>query len=148
MKMYQLELKDVMGIFIDEAFDYSSDDTQIKDFLQGMIAALPIIMQELKWHEEDDKPKEYPDGFSGTSSSFVCPESSVISDVEYWPKVEEMFIQFRKTGKIYAYQNVPADVYADLLHADSRGKFFNQNIKTKFDFVDVTEKGELKCQSK
>ena len=146
--MYPLEIKDVIGRFIDEAFDYSSDDTQIKDFLQGMIAALPIVMQELAWHGEEKtevkEPKVYPDGFSGTSSSFACPESSVISDVEYWPKVEEMFIHFRKTGKIYAYQNVPANIYSDLLHAESRGKFFNQNIKTKFDSVDVTEQGELK----
>jgi hypothetical protein len=145
--MYPLEIKDVIGRFIDEAFDYSGDDTQIKDFLQGMIAALPIIMQELAWHGEEKievkEPKEYPDGFSGTSSSFVCPESSVISDVEYWPKVKELFVQFRKTNKIYAYQNVPPIVYSDLLHADSRGKHFNQHIKTKFEFIDVTEKGEL-----
>jgi hypothetical protein len=140
--MYPLELKDVIDPFIDEALDYPGDENDIKVYLKGMIAALPIIMQELRWHEEDDKPREYPDGFFGTSSSFVCPESSVISDVEYWPKVEEMFIQFRKTGKIYAYQNVPASIYSDLLHAESRGKFFNQNIKTKFEFVDVTEKGE------
>ena len=31
--MYKLELKDVIGDFIDAAFDYSSDDERIKDFL-------------------------------------------------------------------------------------------------------------------
>ena len=146
--MYQLEIRDVIGSFIDEAFDYSDNDETIKAFLEGMIAAIPIIVQELKWHEEDTKPKVYPGAeiypgdFSDSSSDFCCPESSVISDVEYWPKVKELFIHFRKTDKLYAYQNVPASIYSDLLHADSRGKFFNQHIKTKFEFVDVTEKGE------
>jgi lysyl-tRNA synthetase class 2 len=141
--MYQLEIRDVIGSFIDEAFDYSDNDETIKAFLEGMIAAIPIIVQELKWHEEDDKPAVYPDDFPSASSSFVCPESTVISKVEYWPKVKELFVQFRKTGKIYAYQNVPPNVYSDLLHADSKGKQFNQHIKTKFEFVDVSDKGEL-----
>ena len=150
--MYQLEIKDVIGSFIDEAFDYSDNDERIKDFLQGMIAALPIIMEELKWNEEtvkdDIKPEEYPDEFSLPSSSFVCPDSTVIRKVEYWPNVKELFIQFNKTNKIYAYQNVPSNVYSDLLHADSRGKHFNQHIKTKYEFIDVTGRGEEECLSK
>jgi hypothetical protein len=140
--MYPLVIEEVIDLFVDEALDYSGDHDEVKAFLKGMMAAFPIIMQELKWHEEDDKPAVYPDDFSESSSSFVCPESTIISKVEYWPKVKEMFIQFRKTGKIYAYQNVPADIYTDMLHTQSRGKFFNQNIKTKFEFVDVSDKGE------
>jgi hypothetical protein len=130
--MYPLELKDVIDPFIDEALDYAGDENDIKVYLKGMIAALPIIMQELQWHGEDTKPKVYPGDFSDSSSDFCCPESSVISDVEYWPKVKELFIHFRKTGKLYAYQNVPQNVYNGLRDSDSRGKYFNQNISKRF----------------
>lgn len=144
--MYQLEIRDVLGLFIDEAFDYSDDDEIIKAFLEGMVAAIPIITKELTWHGEDKAElkelQEYPDDFSDPSLLFGCPESSVISDVEYWPKVKELFIHFKKTDKTYAYQNVPRNIYNDLRDSESRGKYFNQHIKTKFKYVDVSDKKE------
>lgn len=146
--MYPLVIEDVIDLFVDEAFDYSGNHEEVKAYLKGMMAALPIILQELAWHEEGAEVKVYPGAeiypgaFADSSSDFCCPESSVISDVEYWPKVKELFIHFRKTDKLYAYQNVPQNIYNGLRDSDSRGKFFNQNIKTKFEFIDVTEKGE------
>ena len=149
--MYQLELKDVIGAFIDEAFDYSSDDTQIKDFLQGMIAAIPIIMNELRWlgvitdaTKEDESPKSIvtPEGEGTLPYIEFYPASSIIQHVEYWPKIKELFIEFKKTGKIYAYQNVPVIIFNEFKASESKGKYFNQYIKTKYQYADVTEKGE------
>lgn len=146
--MYPLELKDVIDPFIDEALNYAGDENDIKVYLKGMIAALPIIMQELRWHEGDPELMKAPDSTPGSSINIMCEDSSIIRCIEYWSKIKELFIQFRKTGKLYAYQNVPLDIFNGLVAADSRGKFFNQHIKTKFEFVDVTEKGEEECLSK
>jgi len=149
--MYQLELKDVIGAFIDEAFDYSSDDTQIKDFLQGMIAAIPIIMNELRWlgvitdtPKEDESPKSIVTPESEGALPYIefYPNSSIIEHVEYWPKVKELFIEFKKTGKIYAYQNVPVVVFNEFMAAKSKGLYFNQQIKNKYQYSDVTIKAE------
>jgi hypothetical protein len=142
--MYDLELKDVIMRFVDEAFDYSSDDERIKDFLQGMIAAIPIIKEELEWNRVDDDSdlKLEPDYSPGSPISMSCPESSIIRSIEYWPKVRELFIEFKKTGKVYAYQNVPVVIFNDFMGSDSKGKYFNQYIKTKYQYADVTTKGE------
>ncbi|WP_189338318.1 KTSC domain-containing protein [Sphingobium sp. SCG-1] len=38
-------------------------------------------------------------------------------------------------GEKYAYQNVPADVFNALCHAESAGTFFNDYIKDRYDFT-------------
>jgi len=143
--MYQLELKDVIGRFVDEAFDYSSDDERIKDFLQGMIAALPIIKEELEWNRVENDPTYVEKELTYSPENPInmpCPDSSIISGIEYWPKVKELFVKFRKTDKIYAYQDVPVTIFNEFMGADSKGKYFNQFIKTKYHYADVTIKGE------
>jgi len=143
--MYRLELKDVIGRFVDEAFDYSSDDERIKDFLQGMIAAIPIIAQELEWNREDNEcPKSTvtPEGEGALPYIEFYPNSSIIEHVEYWPKVKELFIEFKKTGKIYTYQNVPVIIFNEFMKSISKGKYFNQFIKKVYEYTDVTTKGE------
>ena len=139
--MYKLELKDVIGDFIDAAFDYSTDEERIKDFLQGMIAAIPIVISELEWNHVDDgsayvgKDRDYS---AGNPISMPCPESTMIKSIEYWPKAKELFVEFRKTGKVYSYQDVPAALFNEFMGADSKGKYFNQFIKTKYQYADVT----------
>jgi lysyl-tRNA synthetase class 2 len=63
-------------------------------------------------------------------------ESSMMSRVEYDEDTSELDITF-KSGKTYRYREVPPDVYSDLLDAESKGEFFNENIKDTFDFVEV-----------
>ena len=43
-------------------------------------------------------------------------------------------VQFRD-GDCYQYAPVPFAMFADLLAADSKGVFFNQNIRRRFLFV-------------
>jgi hypothetical protein len=144
--MYDLEIKDVIGRFVDEAFDYSSDDERIKDFLQGMIAAIPIVKEELEWNKvEDATPFKIDPAYDCSTKSSVgvrCPDSSIISSIEYWPRIKELFVEFKNTGRVYAYQNVPVVIFNDFMRADSKGKYFNQHIKMKYQFTDVTDKGE------
>jgi hypothetical protein len=62
--------------------------------------------------------------------------SSTITSVEYDDEARELDITFT-SGKKHRYFNVPLEIYAELLDAGSKGKFFNDNIKGAFAFVEV-----------
>jgi hypothetical protein len=62
--------------------------------------------------------------------------SSTIKSVEYDDDARELDITFT-SGKTYRYFNVPLEIYAELLDAGSKGKFFNDNIKGAFAFAEV-----------
>jgi KTSC domain len=62
--------------------------------------------------------------------------SSTIKSVEYDEGARELDITFT-SGKRYRYFNVPLEIYAELLDAGSKGKFFNDNIKGAFAFAEV-----------
>jgi hypothetical protein len=62
--------------------------------------------------------------------------SSTITSVEYDDEARELDITFT-SGKKYRYFNVPLEIYVELLDAGSKGKFFNDNIKGVFAFVEV-----------
>ena len=44
-----------------------------------------------------------------------------------------------ETGAVYQYSLVPQQVYRDLLRAESKGRFFNQNIRGKFPYQRIQE---------
>ena len=56
--------------------------------------------------------------------------------MEYDDETRELDITFT-SGKMYRYFNVPLEIYAEFLDAGSKGKFFNDNIKGTFAFVEV-----------
>jgi hypothetical protein len=56
--------------------------------------------------------------------------------VEYDDEARELDITFT-SGKTYRYFNVPLEIYAELLDASSKGKFFSDNIKGVFAFGEV-----------
>lgn len=41
-------------------------------------------------------------------------------------------------GRIYAYFNVPREVYLGLIDAENKGRYFNQNIKGKFSYERIS----------
>jgi hypothetical protein len=65
--------------------------------------------------------------------------SSTITSVEYDDEVHELDVTFT-SGKMYRYFNVPLEIYAEFLDAGSKGKFFNDNIKGAFAFVEVVRR--------
>ena len=65
--------------------------------------------------------------------------SSTITSVEYDDDARELDITFT-SGKKYRYFNVPLEIYAEFLDAESKGKFFNDNIKGAFAFVEIGQK--------
>ena len=48
-----------------------------------------------------------------------------------------MHIRFH-SGRLYAYYDVPDDVFHDLLNADSLGSYFNSFIKGAFAYTNLS----------
>ena len=63
-------------------------------------------------------------------------QSSVMTFVKYDDDAGELDITFT-SGKIYRYLEVPAEIYDGLLDAESKGEFFNDNIKDAFVYSEV-----------
>jgi hypothetical protein len=59
--------------------------------------------------------------------------STVIRSFWYSARRRELRILFQ-SGKEYAYADVPAELYAEMQIASSKGEFFNQHIRGKFAF--------------
>ncbi len=60
-------------------------------------------------------------------------ESDVIHAVGYDAEIKLLEIIFND-GRIYQYRGVPAEVYEGLLHADSKGHYFQENIRDEFQY--------------
>lgn len=59
-------------------------------------------------------------------------ESSNIAKVGYDIEKKVLAIQF-ESGKVYDYAKVPPEVVINFLFAESLGKFFNTEIKDKYE---------------
>jgi hypothetical protein len=57
--------------------------------------------------------------------------SSMMTFVKYDDDACELDITFT-SGKTYRYLDVPLEIYDGLLDAESKGEFFNNNIKDSF----------------
>jgi hypothetical protein len=55
-------------------------------------------------------------------------ESSAVARIGYDAELEETFVEFLDAD-LYAYEGVPADVFEELAHAESKGTFVNEMIK-------------------
>jgi len=63
-------------------------------------------------------------------------QSSVMTFVRYDDDACELDITFT-SGKTYRYREVPLEIYDGLLEAESKGEFFNGNIKNVFAYSEV-----------
>lgn len=70
-------------------------------------------------------------------------ESSNIDSVGYDRDFHLLAVQFKSTG-LYLYHGVPAEIAAEMESAESKGKYFNENIKTRYNFtkLQVTANGQ------
>lgn len=69
------------------------------------------------------------------SSQLFMP-SMVIKKYEYRPEINVLTITF-VSGAVYDYLYVPEEVYNQMKSVISKGTFFNEHIKDKYDFVKV-----------
>jgi lysyl-tRNA synthetase class 2 len=63
----------------------------------------------------------------------------MIAFVTYDDDASELDITFT-SGRVYRYHQVPPDIYDGLLEAESKGTFFNDNIKEAFAFSEVVRR--------
>ena len=61
-------------------------------------------------------------------------ESSNINQVGYDTATQELRVLFN-SGSAYAYQNVPDQVFTEFLESPSKGRFLNENIKGRYEYV-------------
>jgi hypothetical protein len=59
-------------------------------------------------------------------------QSSNIAAVGYAEVTETLFIRFKGKATIYAYQDVPAEVHAELMSSESIGRYYAQHIKKAY----------------
>lgn len=62
--------------------------------------------------------------------------STVISFMSYSADTSVLRITF-VSGLVYHYKNVPVEIYNRLRTEKSKGTYFNEHIKNKFDFEKV-----------
>lgn len=63
---------------------------------------------------------------------FTVEQSSLISSIQYDEAEWVLDVKFHN-GNGYSYQNVGPEVYAELLDAESKGSYYNRNIKGHFE---------------
>ena len=61
----------------------------------------------------------------------VWIDSSSIASIGYEAATRELEIEFRESGDVYRYFDVPAEEHAAILAADSRGTYFNHVFKER-----------------
>ena len=70
---------------------------------------------------------------AGTPSVGAMP-STVIRHIRYEPGNRRLIVVF-VSGRAYAYEDVPPDVFAAFRAAASRGAYFNEWIRDRYDFT-------------
>lgn len=63
-------------------------------------------------------------------------ESSNLVSVGYDKKLKKLEVEFI-SGAVYAYSNVPPNVYEELMAASSHGSYFSSHIRNSFSFRKV-----------
>lgn len=63
-------------------------------------------------------------------------DSSNIASIAYIDGERSLIVMF-KTGKYYKYFNVNRSVYESMLTAESVGKFFSANVRTKYKYEEL-----------
>ena len=58
-------------------------------------------------------------------------QSSMISEINYDGKLLTVIFN---NGRKYAYEGVPAKIYEDFSKAESKGKYFHENINYRYTY--------------
>lgn len=68
-------------------------------------------------------------------------ESSNLSALTYDSDNENLIVEFTSGGR-YQYKKVPLQIVNDFLGAESKGKFFHNNIKIKYEYEKIASRDE------
>ena len=59
---------------------------------------------------------------------------STISRIGYDRKEKTLAVEFKPKGTLYLYEDVPFEVYVNMLKAESASKFLKSNIEGKYKY--------------
>lgn len=62
-----------------------------------------------------------------------------MKSVGYKPQSEVLEIEFQ-SGAIYQYFGVPKEVHEGLMSAESKGRFFNREIRDSYEYVPLSSR--------
>jgi len=62
--------------------------------------------------------------------------SSNIARIGFDSQLNKLVVQF-KTGKYYEYENVPENLYLNMVNSQSIGKYFNTYIRNNFPYREL-----------
>jgi len=62
---------------------------------------------------------------------WVCVDSGLFTAAAFREGVRQLYVRFRD-GDIYRYFDCPVSVYKEFLTAESKGRYFSQNIRNRF----------------
>ena len=58
-------------------------------------------------------------------------QSSTISEIDYQDNI--LTVTFNN-GRVYTYEGVSRELFEKLVNSESKGKFFHENINSRFNF--------------
>jgi hypothetical protein len=64
-------------------------------------------------------------------------DSDMASSVGYDSKIHTLEIEFRPSGQVWQYLKIPKKIYQEMMSSGSIGQYFNQNIRGKYEEVQV-----------
>lgn len=89
--------------------------------------------------QQSEEPASAPAKKEIQESAGLVPmievESSSLGQVGYNPESKTLRVLFRKTGAVYDYSDVPAEVFDGLMQAESKGRYLVENVKGHYPFV-------------
>lgn len=58
--------------------------------------------------------------------------SSAITAIGYDPSTRRLSIQFKGQARRYDFCGVPEHIYSGLMHASSKGRYYDQHIRNRY----------------
>jgi hypothetical protein len=62
-------------------------------------------------------------------------ESTIIRAIGYSPESHRLIVELRPPGETYIYDGVNASVYDAFLNSESKGRFFNEHVRSVYPHV-------------
>ncbi len=68
----------------------------------------------------------------------VAVDSEPIQSIGYDLARQTLEIEFREGGGVYEYYDVPIEIYHQLMAAGSHGRYFQANIRGKYEYKKIS----------
>lgn len=74
--------------------------------------------------------------------NLVPVKSQNVAAIGYDAEAKILSVQFKGSGRVYRYSNVPPQVHADFMAAESKGSFLHTDIRGQYPILPAQERGK------